>query len=94
MAGQIEGNPCFFDPVSVGERWFSVEEPFRFFLCLKSDNFRHSDDLSDVGEIRVLIGMITGLVPLGSKGFIENFLSTFTPWISRFIVWRGEGEKY
>ena len=26
---------------------FQVEEPFRFFFCLKSDDFRHSDDLSD-----------------------------------------------
>jgi hypothetical protein len=27
----------------------SVEEPFRFFSCLKSDDFRHSDDLSEIG---------------------------------------------
>jgi hypothetical protein len=26
-----------------------VEEPFRFFSCLKSDDFRHSDDLSEIG---------------------------------------------
>jgi hypothetical protein len=29
-----------------------VEEPFKFFFCHKSDDFRHSDDLSDVVDRR------------------------------------------